>query len=86
MNFRSARHRCPSLLRWTESVLAVLREIDPDLPFSCEEGFCGTCETPVLAGTPDHRDTLLTPEERADGTSMMICVSRARSPRLTLDL
>jgi ferredoxin-NADP reductase len=68
------------------SVLAVLREIDPDLPFSCEEGFCGTCETPVLAGTPDHRDTLLTPEERADGTSMMICVSRARSPRLTLDL
>jgi ferredoxin-NADP reductase len=68
------------------SVLEVLREIDPSLPFSCEEGFCGTCETPVLAGRPDHRDTLLTPEERADGTSMMICVSRALSPRLSLDL
>ncbi|GAA0636147.1 PDR/VanB family oxidoreductase [Sporichthya brevicatena] len=68
------------------SVLEVLREIDPELPFSCEEGYCGTCETAVLAGTPDHRDTLLTPEERADGSSMMICVSRALTPRLTLDL
>ena len=44
------------------------------------------CETAVLAGTPDHRDTLLTPEERADGSSMMICVSRALTSRLTLDL
>jgi hypothetical protein len=40
----------------------------------------------VLAGTPDHRDSLLTDEERAAGDVMMICVSRARSDRLVLDL
>ncbi|MFE2944622.1 PDR/VanB family oxidoreductase [Streptomyces sp. NPDC059255] len=53
---------------------------------SCREGTCGTCETDVLAGEPDHRDTLLTAEERAAGRTMMICVSRCRGPRLVLDL
>jgi ferredoxin-NADP reductase len=53
---------------------------------SCQEGTCGTCETEVVDGTPDHRDCVLTDEERAAGDVMMICVSRSRSPRLVLDL
>ncbi|MFC4946663.1 PDR/VanB family oxidoreductase [Pseudonocardia sp. GCM10023141] len=53
---------------------------------SCTEGYCGTCETRVLRGTPEHRDTVLTDEERASNEIMMICVSRARTDGLTLDL
>jgi ferredoxin-NADP reductase len=53
---------------------------------SCREGTCGTCETEVLEGAPDHRDSVLTDAERAAGDVMMICVSRARGARLVLDL
>lgn len=53
---------------------------------SCQEGTCGTCETAVLDGVPDHRDSLLTDDEQAANDTMMICVSRARSARLVLDL
>jgi vanillate O-demethylase ferredoxin subunit len=53
---------------------------------SCIQGVCGTCETRVLDGVPDHRDVILTPEERAQGRTMMICVSGARTSRLVLDL
>jgi ferredoxin-NADP reductase len=53
---------------------------------SCQEGTCGTCETEVLDGKPDHRDSVLTEAERAAGDVMMICVSRALSSRLVLDL
>ena len=53
---------------------------------SCRDGICGTCETKVLAGTPDHRDSLLSDTEQAAGTTMMICVSRARTPELALDI
>ncbi|WP_425825892.1 PDR/VanB family oxidoreductase [Streptomyces fractus] len=53
---------------------------------SCREGVCGTCETPVLGGTPDHRDQLLSEEERAAGDVMMICVSRCQGDRLVLDV
>lgn len=52
---------------------------------SCREGVCGTCETRVLDGTPDHRDSVLDPGEREHGATMMICVSRARTPGLVLD-
>lgn len=51
----------------------------------CEEGICGTCETKVLSGEIDHRDSVLTEQERAAGDTMMICVSRAKSARLVLD-
>ncbi|MDH6220414.1 PDR/VanB family oxidoreductase [Streptomyces pseudovenezuelae] len=81
---------CRSGLRLTvpahRSILDVVRERQPDVPYSCEEGYCGSCETPVLAGSPDHRDTVLEPSERATATSMMICVSRSASPVLELDL
>jgi ferredoxin-NADP reductase len=53
---------------------------------SCREGVCGTCETRVLEGVPDHRDSVLTPAEREAGEVMMICISRSRTPRLVLDL
>lgn len=53
---------------------------------SCREGVCGTCETTVLAGEPDHRDLVLSPEERASNSTMMICISRAKSDSLTLDI
>ncbi|NUO92368.1 MAG: oxidoreductase [Dermatophilaceae bacterium] len=53
---------------------------------SCEEGICGTCETKVLDGDVDHRDSLLSDHEREAGSTMMICVSRCRGRRLVLDL
>ncbi|WP_214368799.1 PDR/VanB family oxidoreductase [Pseudonocardia sp. H11422] len=68
------------------SVLEVVEDAGVGVLSSCSEGTCGTCETPVLEGEPDHRDSVLTPEEQAVNDCMMICVSRSRSPRLVLDL
>ncbi|WBP93679.1 PDR/VanB family oxidoreductase [Mycolicibacterium neoaurum] len=68
------------------SVLDVLRGAGIDVDHSCMEGVCGTCETAVLCGEPEHRDALLSAEERAQNDVMLICVSRSRTPRLTLDL
>ncbi|MFF0630504.1 flavin reductase family protein [Streptomyces sp. NPDC004296] len=68
------------------SILQTLREAGLDVLHSCTEGTCGTCETDVLDGQADHRDSVLSPQERAAGDTLMICVSRARSPRLVLDL
>ncbi|MFE9644632.1 PDR/VanB family oxidoreductase [Streptomyces sp. NPDC006365] len=68
------------------SVLESLEEAGVDVDFSCREGTCGTCETDVLDGTPDHRDSLLSEDERAAGDTMLICVSRSCGPRLVLDL
>ncbi|MGW2280574.1 PDR/VanB family oxidoreductase [Streptomyces sp. NPDC001770] len=67
-----------------QSVLAAVREELPHVSYSCEQGFCGTCQQRVLDGEIDHRDELLTDAERAD--SMLICVSRCRGGRLVLDL
>jgi ferredoxin len=53
---------------------------------SCLEGVCGTCETAVLEGIPDHRDSLLSEDEREANEYMMVCVSRSKSDRLVLDL
>lgn len=68
------------------SILQVLEQAGMSPPASCAEGVCGTCETAVLGGEPDHRDSVLTAQEPAWGETMMICVSRSRTPRLTLDL
>lgn len=57
-----------------------------DVATSCREGVCGTCLTHVIAGTPDHRDAFLSAKERKAGDKMMICVSRAKSAQLVLDL
>ena len=69
-----------------KTILGVLLEAGIDVPFSCREGVCGECEQAVLEGIPDHRDAVLSEEERREGTHMMICVSRASSPSITLDL
>ncbi|GAA3527986.1 PDR/VanB family oxidoreductase [Amycolatopsis ultiminotia] len=68
------------------SILAVVEESGVPVLSSCREGTCGTCETGVLAGKPDHRDSVLTPDEGEAGDVMMICVSRSAGPRLVLDL
>ncbi|MCX4903808.1 PDR/VanB family oxidoreductase [Streptomyces sp. NBC_00878] len=68
------------------SVLDTVRAAGVEVLFSCTEGTCGTCETDVLEGTPDHRDSVLTDEERETGETMLICVSRCRGKRLVLDL
>jgi vanillate O-demethylase ferredoxin subunit len=67
-------------------VLKVLAEQGVDIPYSCEEGVCGTCLTRVLAGVPEHRDLYLTDEERAANDQFAPCCSRARTPLLVLDL
>ncbi|MFD8209097.1 PDR/VanB family oxidoreductase [Streptomyces sp. NPDC059695] len=67
-----------------QSVLAAVREEVPGLMYSCRQGFCGTCRQRVLEGEIDHRDELLTDEEREG--SMLICVSRCSGGRLVLDL
>ncbi|WP_018687175.1 PDR/VanB family oxidoreductase [Actinokineospora enzanensis] len=68
------------------TILEVLEQHGIPAMSSCAEGTCGTCETTILAGTPDHRDSVLSPAEREAGKSMMICVSRASTPHLVLDL
>jgi ferredoxin-NADP reductase len=69
-----------------ETLLSALQGADIWPPYSCRQGFCGTCRTRVLDGSVDHRDALLTEPERADGM-MLICISRAaKGQRLTLDL
>ncbi len=67
-----------------KSILEVLREAGKVLPSSCESGTCGTCRTRLVAGEPDHRDLALAEHERP--RNIMICVSRAKSPELVLDL
>jgi ferredoxin-NADP reductase len=69
-----------------ESVLNVIRQAGVSVLASCLEGICGTCETEVVEGDVDHRDSVLNEEERATNEYMMVCVSRCRSPRLVLDL
>lgn len=70
------------------TLLEVAEEAGAFVLSSCREGTCGTCETPVLEGAVEHRDTVLSPEEQADDRTMMVCVSRARRgcPRLVLEL
>ncbi len=67
------------------SILEIAEDEGIDVESSCQEGVCGSCEVKVIAGTPDHRCSVLGAKERAAGKSMMICVSRACSGRLVLD-
>jgi ferredoxin-NADP reductase len=68
------------------SILKAVEQAGITVLSSCQEGTCGTCETGVLEGEPDHRDAVLTDEERQAADVMMICVSRCRGERLVLDL
>ncbi|MDJ0105168.1 PDR/VanB family oxidoreductase [Rhodococcus erythropolis] len=68
------------------TVLDAVREVGVNILSSCRQGTCGTCETTVLSGKPDHRDSILDDDERAAADCMFICVSRSCSDRLVLDL
>ena len=69
-----------------KTLLEVVQTVLPDMPFSCTECYCGSCESVVLEGEPDHRGTLMTPEEHDEEGTMLICVGRSKSQRLVLDL
>lgn len=69
-----------------KSIADVLDEAGFHIPRSCNEGTCGTCLTKVLEGTPDHRDSFLRPKQRALNNKILVCCSRASSPRLVLDV
>lgn len=68
------------------SLLRQLLDGKVDVDHSCEEGVCGACETRVLEGLPDHRDSVLSSAEHASNKVMMVCVSGCKSERLVLDL
>lgn len=69
-----------------KTIIEVVREAGVYVPYSCSEGVCGACETTVISGTPDHRDSILSEEEREANATMMVCCSGAKSDRLVLDL
>lgn len=69
-----------------KTVIKVLEEQGVVVPYSCEEGVCGTCLTRVLEGVPDHRDMYLTEEEQAANDQFTPCCSRSKTPLLVLDL
>lgn len=68
------------------SVLEAVRDAGVDVLSSCRQGVCGTCQTAVLSGDPDHRDSILSDHERVSAGCIFICVSRSRGDRLVLDL
>jgi tetrachlorobenzoquinone reductase len=69
-----------------KSILQVLLDAGVDVDYSCELGICGACEQRVISGEPEHRDAILTEEEQASNTKVMICCAGCKSERLVLDL
>jgi ferredoxin-NADP reductase len=69
-----------------ETILNVLLDAGIDIDYSCELGICGACEQRVISGIPDHRDSILSEEEQAENTRVMICCAGCKSERLVLDL
>lgn len=69
-----------------QTIAEVLLSAKVDIMLSCEQGICGSCITDVIDGIPDHRDCVLTEEERAENTQITLCCSRSKSPILVLDL
>lgn len=69
-----------------QTILQVLEAGGVDIMYDCRRGDCGICRTDVRAGTPDHRDVVLSQSERDSGKVMQICVSRAKGGRLVLDI
>ena len=69
-----------------KSILQVLIEEGIDPMYDCQRGECGICQVAVIEGETDHRDHILSDDERSSNKVMQICVSRATTPRLVLDL
>jgi ferredoxin-NADP reductase len=68
------------------SILEMLEQAGIPVPSSCLEGVCGTCETTIIDGEAEHRDSILSPDEQEANETMMVCVSRSKTPSLVLDL
>lgn len=69
-----------------ETILDALIKLGVDIPFSCMEGVCGSCQVGVVEGIPDHRDLILSKQEREKNDRMLVCCSGSKSARLVLDL
>lgn len=69
-----------------KTIMKTLQDAGVEIQHSCSEGVCGTCETRVLDGVPDHRDRILTEAERASNKTMMVCCSGSKSEKLVLEL
>ena len=69
-----------------KTILETVRAAGIEAASSCEAGICGTCETRVISGIPDHRDQWLSDEEKAANKTVMICCAGCKSERLVLDL
>ena len=69
-----------------KTILETVLDAGIDAAYSCMEGVCGTCETRVLEGIPEHRDLVLSKEEQASNRTMMICCSGCKGDRLVLEL
>ncbi len=69
-----------------KKILEVLYEAGVDVDYSCELGICGACETRVISGIPEHRDSVLSEEEQAANTKVMICCAGCKTERLVLDM
>ena len=68
------------------TILEVLLDGGVDVDYSCELGICGTCEQRVISGIPEHHDSVLSEEEQAENTRVMICCAGCKSERLVLDM
>lgn len=80
------RSRTTLVIPPDKTILQTIQAAGLIVPCSCEEGTCGTCETNVIEGEPDHRDSVLSKAEQDSNRVMMICVSRAKGDRLVIDL
>jgi ferredoxin len=69
-----------------DTILGTLRDAGVDLSYSCEEGICGACEVKFVAGVPEHRDSVRSPEEHDRDSTVIICQAGCKSERLVLDL
>jgi vanillate O-demethylase ferredoxin subunit len=83
---RLARSGRSTVVGAGQSIITSLAALGVEVPTSCEQGVCGTCLTAVLEGVPDHRDDYLTDDEKKVGNVMCLCVSRALSDELVLDI
>jgi vanillate O-demethylase ferredoxin subunit len=83
---RLARSKRTIAVEPSKTILDAVLDAGVMANYSCSEGVCGTCETRVIEGIPDHRDLFLSPEEKAANKTIMICCSGSKSGTLVLDL
>jgi ferredoxin-NADP reductase len=85
-NVRLARTGRVLRIALGQTILDAVLDAGVRVSYSCMEGICGSCETGVIDGVPDHRDLVLSREQQCANKKMMICCSGSKSPELVLDL